>query len=48
MEKVWGGRHNNLGHGNQEVLPTYGDAIGRMVQIHVERRARHYALVESR
>jgi len=48
VEKVWGGRQNNLGNGDQEVLPTYNEAIQVMARIHKERLARKYGLVESR
>lgn len=44
----WGGLGNNLGNGKQQVVPSYHDAVGTLVQINKQRHARHYGIVASR
>lgn len=48
VERAWGGLHNNIGNGAQEIVPAYSDAVAAMARIHKERRARRYGIVASR
>lgn len=48
VESSWGGLQNKLGNSQQQVVPSYPAAVGAMVQIHKQRRARHYGIVASR
>lgn len=47
VEKAWGGLHNHLGNGQQEIVSTYEAALQVIGCIHRERKARRYHLVRN-
>lgn len=48
IHKVWGGLHNNLGNGDQQVARTFDDAVIALERICRERRSRLYEEVAAR
>ncbi|MEO6351924.1 MAG: hypothetical protein ABIO19_03765 [Burkholderiaceae bacterium] len=48
VESAWGGLHNKLGNRRQQVLQSYREAVGVLLEINRQRHARHYGIVASR